>query len=134
NKLVTYETGPDAEYTDYNIIPDLAEDWDISDDGLTYTFHLRDTTWHDVEPVNGRELVSEDVVATMEHIMNLPGHQASLLEEVESVEATDDKTVVFTLKQPFAPFLNFMANHFMWILPKEAIDGEFDLDRAAIGT
>lgn len=134
NKLVTYETGPDVEYTDYNIVPDLAEDWDISDDGLTYTFYLRDTTWHDIEPVNGRELVAEDVVATMEHIMNLPGQQASLLTEVESVEATDDKTVVFTLKEPFAPFLNFLANHFMWILPQEAINGEFDIDRAAIGT
>lgn len=134
NKLVTYDTGPHVEYTDYNVVPDLAEDWDISDDGITYTFHLRDTTWHDLEPVNGRAVVADDVVATMEHIMNLPGHQASLLSEVASVEAFDEKTIVFTLKEPFAPFLNTMANHFMWILPQEAISGEFDFDRAAIGT
>lgn len=134
SKLVTYETGPDVAFTDYNIIPDLAEEWDVSDDGTVYTFHLRDTTWHDVPPVNGRKFVADDVVATMEQIINLPGHQASHLSEVESVEAVDEKTVVFTLKQPLAPFLNFMADHFMWILPREAVEGEIDLDHTAIGT
>lgn len=134
SKLLTYETGPDVDYTDYNIVPDLAKDWEVSDDGLVYTFYLRDTTWHDIPPVNGRKLLADDVVATMNHIMELPGHQASLLSEVESVEAPDDQTVVFTLKGPFAPFLNFLANHFMWILPKEAIEGDFDIDQAAIGT
>ncbi|MEK5080729.1 ABC transporter substrate-binding protein [Solibacillus sp. FSL W7-1436] len=134
NKLVTYETGPDAAYTDYNVVPDLAERWEVSDDGKTYTFHLREAYWHDVEPVNGRQLTAEDVVSTMERIINLPGHQAALLSVVESIVAQDDQTVVFTLKQPFAPFLNFMANHFMWILPKEAIDGKVDLATDAIGT
>lgn len=133
NKLVTYDMGEDVEYTDYNVVPDLAEEWDISDDGTVYTFHLRDTTWHDIEPVNGRELVADDVVATFEHIMD-SGHQASLLDKVDTIEASDDKTVVITLKEPFAPFLNFMANHFMWILPQEAIAGEVDLDREAVGT
>src|SRR5690606_33811713 len=70
----------------------------------------------------------------MERIINLPGHQAALLSVVENIVAQDDQTVVFTLKQPFAPFLNFMANHFMWILPKEAIDGKVDLATDAIGT
>lgn len=134
NKLVTYETGPDAAYTDYNVVPDLAERWEVSDDAKTYTFHLREAYWHDVEPVNGRQLTAEDVVSTMERIINLPGHQAALLSVVESIVAQDEQTVVFTLKQPFAPFLNFMANHFMWILPKEAIDGKVDLATDAIGT
>lgn len=134
NKLVTYETGPHVEFTDYNIVPDLAEDWDISEDGTVYTFHLREAYWHDKEPVNGRQVNAQDVVATMERIIELPGHQAAILSEVESIEATDDTTVVFTLKQPFAPFLNFMANHFMWILPQEAVDGELDLATDAIGT
>lgn len=134
NKLVTYETGPNAAYTDYNVVPDLAERWEISEDGKSYTFYLREAYWHDVEPVNGRKLTAEDVVATMERIINLPGHQAALLSVVENIVAQDDQTVVFTLKQPFAPFLNFMANHFMWILPKEAIDGKVDLATDAIGT
>ncbi|WP_240613561.1 ABC transporter substrate-binding protein [Pueribacillus theae] len=134
NKLLTYETGPDIDYTDYNIVGDLAEKWEVSDDGKVYTFHLRDANFHNIPPVNGRKLVAEDVVATMERMMTLPGHQASLLAEVESVEAKDEKTVVFTLKQPLTPFLNFIANHFMWILPKEAIDGDFDVTTTAIGT
>lgn len=134
NKLVTYDTGPDVEYTEYNIVPDLAESWEISKDGKVYTFHLREAYWHDKAPVNGRQVLAEDVVATMNRILDLPGHQAALLSKVENIEAKDDKTVVFTLKQPFAPFLNFMANHFMWILPKEAVDGEIDLATTAIGT
>ena len=134
NKLVTYETGPDVAYTDYNVMPDLAECWEISEDGKTYTFYLREAYWHDKEPVNGRQLTAEDVVATMDRIINLPGHQAALLSVVDSIVAKDSQTVVFTLKQQFAPFLNFMANHFMWILPKEAIDGDVDLATDAIGT
>ncbi|MEK4425835.1 ABC transporter substrate-binding protein [Solibacillus sp. FSL K6-1523] len=134
NKLVSYETGPGVAYTDYNVVPDLAERWEISEDGKTYTFYLREAYWHDKAPVNGRKLTAEDVVATMERIIDLPGHQRALLSEVESVVAVDDQTVVFTLKQPFAPFLNFMANHFMWILPKEAMDGEFNLATDSIGT
>lgn len=134
NKLVSYETGPNVEYTDYNVVPDLAERWEVSEDGKVYTFYLREAYWHDKEPVNGRQVTAEDVVATMERIIHLPGHQAALLSEVESVEAKDSQTVVFTLKQPFAPFLNFMANHFMWILPEEGVNGEFDLASDAIGT
>ncbi|PYF07297.1 ABC transporter substrate-binding protein [Ureibacillus chungkukjangi] len=134
NKLVSYETGPGVDYTDYNVVPDLAEDWTISEDGKVYTFFLREAYWHDKEPVNGRQVTAEDVVATMERIISLPGHQAALLSEVESIVAQDPQTVVFTLKQPFAPFLNFMANHFMWILPKEAMEGKVDLATDAIGT
>ncbi|MBD8028293.1 ABC transporter substrate-binding protein [Ureibacillus sp. Re31] len=134
NKLVSYETGPNVEYTDYNVVPDLAERWEVSDDGKVYTFYLREAYWHDKAPVNGRQVTADDVIATMERIINLPGHQASLLSEVESIVAKDPQTVVFTLKQPFAPFLNFMANHFMWILPKEGVEGQFDLATDAIGT
>lgn len=134
SKLVTYKTGEGTEYTDYEVVPDLAEDWEMSEDGMTYTFYLRDAKWQNVPPVNGREVVAEDVVATMERIRSLPGHQAYMLEAVESIEAKDDKTVVFKLKQPFSPFLMYMANHFMWILPKEAIDGEIDLTTQAIGS
>ena len=74
NKLVTYETGPNVAYTDYNVVPDLAERWEVSEDGKTYTFYLREAYWHDKEPVNGRQVTAEDVVATMERIINLPGH------------------------------------------------------------
>lgn len=135
SKLVTYETGPNVDYSDYNIVPDLAEKWEISDDGKVYTFHLRENAkWHDVPPVNGRNVTSEDVVATFERIQTLPGHQAYMLDQIEKVDTPDDLTVVITLKEPFAPFLSYMANHFMWILPKEAAEGKINLENTAIGT
>lgn len=134
NKLVTYETGQDVHYTENNIIGDLAKEWEISEDGKVYTFLLREAYWHDIEPVNGRKVVAQDVIATMNRIMTLPGHQVDLLQEVEKIEAKDDTTVEFTLKKPLMPFLSFLANHFMWILPQEAVDGEVDLTTTAIGT
>ncbi|RKX50373.1 MAG: ABC transporter substrate-binding protein, partial [Thermotogae bacterium] len=52
--------------TDYNVIPDLAESWEVSEDGLTYTFHLRKgVKWHD-----GHPLTSADVVWTFKQIMS----------------------------------------------------------------
>lgn len=118
-----------------DIMPDLAESWDISPDNVTYTFHLRkNAKWHNVPPVNGRNVVADDVIATMERIQTLPGHQKSLLAMVESMEAPDDHTVVFHLSQPYAPFLNNMADHFTWILPREATEGKIDLNTQAIGS
>lgn len=135
NKLLTYPTGEGVAYTDYSLVPELAKDWDISDDGLTYTFYLRDDVkWQNLPPVNGRPFVADDVVATMERIRSLPGHQAYMLGKVAKIEAPDEHTVVFTLSEPFAPFLNYMANHYMWILPREAVEGQIDLTSQAIGT
>ncbi|RFU65267.1 ABC transporter substrate-binding protein [Peribacillus glennii] len=135
SKLVTYETGPDVEFSDYNIVPDLAKDWKVSEDGKVYTFHLRENAkWHNVAPVNGRNVNSGDVVATFERIQSIPGHQAYMLDQIDKIETPDDLTVEFHLKQPFAPFLSYMANHFMWILPKEAAEGKINLETAAIGT
>nr|WP_242035312.1 ABC transporter substrate-binding protein [Mesobacillus harenae] len=135
SKLVTYETGPDVEYSEYNIVPDLAKEWKISDDGKVYTFYLRENAkWHNVAPVNGRNVDAGDVVATFERIKTLPGHQAYMLDQIDKVETPDDLTVEIHLKAPFAPFLSYMANHFMWILPKEAVEGKIDLENTAVGT
>lgn len=135
SKLVTYETGPNVDYSDYNIVPDLAEKWDVSEDGKVYTFYIRkNAKWQNVAPVNGRDVTAEDVIATFTRIQKLPGHQAYMLDQIEKMEAIDDKTVEITLKQQFAPFLSNMANHFMWILPKEAIDGKIDIEKTAVGS
>jgi len=134
NKLVNLSIGPD-KFASGEIIPELAQKWDVSEDGKVYTFHLReDVKWQDVSPVNGRPFIADDVLATMERIANLPGHQAGFLNKVENIEAPDDHTVVFTLSEPYAPFLSHFASYFMWILPKEATEGKIDLDNTAIGT
>ena len=133
-RLITFDSGPDIGYTAQVLKPELATEWEISDDLLTYTFTLREgVTWHDVEPVNGRPFTSADVKATFDSIL-AEGHQAALLENVTSVEAPDDTTVVLTLSEPFAPLLNNMASHFMWILPAEAFEEGYDRTNTVIGT
>jgi peptide/nickel transport system substrate-binding protein len=83
------------------ITPELATSWDISDDGRTYTFHLRDdVSWHD-----GMPFTSADVKWSMENVnLNHPVGRR-ILAFVESIETPDDYTVVFNLSQSFGPFL-----------------------------
>jgi peptide/nickel transport system substrate-binding protein len=136
SKLVDFDTGRDVPYgQSVNLRGDLAEEWDHSEDGLTWTFKLRKgVKWQDIAPVNGREFTSEDVVCTIERIQSLPGIQKNLTDVVESVGAPDASTVVFTLNTPYAAFDTTMATYFMAILPCEGTRGEFDLAQQAIGT
>jgi len=134
SKLVDVKTGPDAK-TGYEIVPDLAESWEISDDGKTYTFHLRkDVRWQNIPPVNGRPFTSDDVVATFEALKKATQVHQWMIDPVTKIEAPDDHTVVLRLKQPYAPLLDYLAYHFMMILPREGIEGKFDLKTKAIGT
>ena len=82
------------------MVPDLAESWTISDDGLTYTFHLRDAVFHDGSPVE-----AQDVVYSADRIATLKRGFSYLLPEFESVTADGPKTVVFRLEEPSAPFV-----------------------------
>lgn len=74
SRLVRYKSllSPEnAEFGELTFQPDLAESWDISEDGQTFTFHLRDgVRWPDVEPLNGRELVAQDVVDAFRRIFD----------------------------------------------------------------
>lgn len=83
---------------------DMAKSWDISTDALTYTFTLQDgITWHDGSP-----FTADDVKFTYDLHMNADSnspHTAELTERIKSVEAPDEKTVVFTLAAPASPFL-----------------------------
>ncbi len=133
-RLLTFDTGPDIGYTQNVLIPELATEWEISEDNLTYTFKLREgVMWHDVPPVSGREFTSADVKATFEAVL-AEGHQSNLLERVTSIDTPDDYTVVLNLSEPFAPLLNNMASHFMWILPAEAFEEGYDRTSTVIGT
>lgn len=135
SKLVEWETGPGEPTGD--VVPDLAESWDVSEDGMTYTFDLRDdVVWHDIEPVSGRPFVADDVIATIEGLQERPpatGHH-HVIARVVDMDAPDDHTLVITLDQPHAPFLADLASHYMWILPREAFDGGFDASEQPIGT
>lgn len=86
------------------IIPGLAESWDISEDGKTYTFHLRqDVTFH-----NGQKMTSADVLYSYNTLTGLGGGEplTSKFKFVESLEAPDDYTFVVHLSNPSASFLS----------------------------
>jgi peptide/nickel transport system substrate-binding protein len=92
------------------VIPDLAESWEVSADKLTYTFKIRDgVKFHD-----GSALTSQDVVATYDKIIKPPEGVVSARKAsfgmVESVTAPDPRTVVFKLKFTSASFLNMVAS------------------------
>lgn len=103
--------------------PELAKSWDISDDGLTYTFDLvTDARWHD-----GERVTAEDVVFTVEEIVGEYFPRASSwVPNVEDVSATGEHQVTFTLKEPFAPFMTLMGSSLgsgMLIMPKHVYEG-----------
>ncbi|MFA5565586.1 MAG: ABC transporter substrate-binding protein [Acidimicrobiia bacterium] len=134
SRLLKPDTTGEYGFGEAPLGPDLAEAWDISDDLLTYTFKLReDVFWHDIAPVNGRQFTSDDVVASFEKIQ-ADGVQASMLAHVTEIVAPDDFTVVLTLDRPFAPLLSYMGNHQMWIMPREGIEGLYDMSKVLIGT
>ena len=91
--------------------PDLAERWEEPDD-TTYVFHLRQgVKWHNKPPVNGRELVAEDVKFTFDRFLTEQGNpNRYMLESVDRVEVVDRYTVKFVLKEPFVWLLDMLAN------------------------
>ena len=100
----------------------LAETWDVSDDNLTFTFHLRDANFHD-----GTPCTSEDVVFCLDRtVKGEESGWAFLFSAVDKIEAPDPKTVVITLKQPWAPFEADLALYGASIFPKAALDAQGD--------
>ena len=92
--------------------PDLAENYEISEDGLTYTFRLKENLrWHD-----GKKLDAEDVIFTIEAVKN-PSLKSPIRANWEGIaaEAVDELTIKFTLTKPYAPFLE---NTTFGVLPK----------------
>lgn len=131
--LMDYEPGTT------NLTPDLAESYEISADGLTYSFKLRPgATFH-----NGRAMTSADVKYSLERMINpatqSPGagyfggiegfaeFQAGSAADVTGIQTPDDGTVVIKLTAPNAAFLHIMALNFGYVVAKEAVE-EFGAD------
>lgn len=85
------------------VTPRLAKSYTVSDDGLVYTFELRD----DVFFHNNEKMKASDVVWSMERAMK-SSQMATYCGAIEKVEATGDNTVEITLKYAFAPFINYL--------------------------
>jgi peptide/nickel transport system substrate-binding protein len=126
NGLVEYDK-------DYNIVGDLAESWEISEDNLTITFHLRrDVTWQD-----GTPFTSVDVLFTFDLMIDpdTPTAYAGDFLLVKEAEAPDPYTFIVTYPKPFAPALISWG---IWILPKHLLEGKditkSELSRNPVGT
>ena len=123
--------------------PGLAESWDVSEDGLSYTFHLRkNVTFHDGSPFDAEAvLFSFDRQRLADH----PFHQVGgaykywgnmgMSEIVADITQVDDHTVRFVLARPEAPFLSNLAMHFCSIVHPASVEkwGE-DYGRHPVGT
>lgn len=114
---------PESKY-----VGDLATDWSISEDALTYTFQLREgVTFHD-----GSDFTAEDVVFTYETVRKNQGDNTAVdLSRLESVTAEGDYAVTFRLSEPYSSFLNQTAC--LGIVPKASYDSAA-FDTKPIGT
>jgi peptide/nickel transport system substrate-binding protein len=117
---------------DLTLQPDLAEKWEISTDGKTYTFNLR----KGVKFHSGRALTAADVKYSFDRLVDkaTASPNASLLAAAESVTTTDDSTVVITLKNPDASFLTNLSNPAAVIINKDAVEKNGDLTKTGDGT
>ncbi|MGD9890543.1 MAG: ABC transporter substrate-binding protein [Dehalococcoidia bacterium] len=135
SRLFKYKGGPGIVSTEAPPTGDLAQSAESTPDGLSWTIKLRDNIkFHNVAPVNGRAVTTDDVKYSWERATGEKGINRSQLEFIEKAEFPDPKTIVFTLKEPNAAFLEVMADlNLLWIMPREA-DGGFDTATTAIGS
>jgi peptide/nickel transport system substrate-binding protein len=138
SKLVRHKVGADVPPGAFIVEPDLAERWEELDD-TTYVFYLRQgVKWHNKPPVNGRELVADDIKFTYDRFMTEKANgNRYLLDSVDRIEVVDRYTVKFLLKEPFVWFLSVLAYPTStWIVAPEVGQqyGDFKKVETAIGT
>jgi peptide/nickel transport system substrate-binding protein/oligopeptide transport system substrate-binding protein len=146
-QLVAYMYDGLVRFKDGGPQPNLANTWDVSEDGRVYTFHLRDdVTFH-----NGRKFNAQDVRYSFERALR-PANQSPLTWVFDFIEGSDAMvegqadtlsglavpdplTVEITLEQPFAPFLLLMAMPAAHIVPREEIEQKgAQFSEAPVGT
>ncbi|HLL51337.1 MAG TPA: ABC transporter substrate-binding protein, partial [Thermomicrobiales bacterium] len=128
---------------DYNLIPDLAERFEISPDASEFTFFLRqDVTWHDGQPFTARDVIftyrlamMEEVAASqynkLSQVRGAEAFRAGESDEIPGLQMVDDYTVKIVLEQPNIAFLIGAAhnNSLVWILPEHVLS---DADPVAL--
>jgi len=150
-----YDRLLDVDAYTYRLVPELAESWEVMDNGATYRFHLRDgvafqtTEWFKPK----RNFNADDVVFTFQRIFDRdnPWHNVNgasfpyfdslqFADSVQSVRKLDNHTVEFRLRQPDASFLWHLATHYASVMSAEYAamlaksDRQELLDRQPVGT
>jgi peptide/nickel transport system substrate-binding protein/oligopeptide transport system substrate-binding protein len=117
-----------------NVVPDIAESWEISDDGITYIFHLKSN----VRFSNKREVTPADFKYSFKRILS-PSERSPntwVLEkisgardfmqgraaDISGIEIPDQYTIKIKLEQPFSPFLHLLTMTAAYVLPKEEVE------------
>ena len=137
--LVEVFSGLVALNTALQVTPDLAERWDVSDDGLTYTFHLRsDAKFHNGKPVTAEdvkysferatdaEYQSPEVSAYLDDIVGVLPKLAGQSDEVTGVRVIDANTIEITIDAPKPYFLAKLTYPTSFVLDKENLEAEGD--------
>jgi len=133
SRLLRFQTGPAIQTPSLAVECDLCEAW-AWDSPTTLRVTLRDDVrWQSLAPVNGRVMTAADVISSFERQRTPDWPNATLLQNIDSMEA-DSNDVVFTLKSPDADFLLALADGHSKVLPVE-FSGRDDLgDGPFIGT
>jgi peptide/nickel transport system substrate-binding protein len=115
-----------------NLVPSLAKSWDISDDNLTFTFHLRNDVFFQDNPAfpdgKGRKMTANDVVYSFSRILDKSTASSGAwifngrVDTTEPFKAIDDTTFQLKLLKPFHPILGVMSMQYCSIIPKEVVE------------
>ena len=135
SRLLRFTSGPDVELPSLAVECELCESWTLEDE-KTYVFQLRQgVQWQELSPVNGRDLISDDIVFSYNRQRQPGWSNAALLAAVRQLEAPRLDEVRITLAGPDADFLISLADGHSKIVAREAVEVNGDLKSGpTIGT
>ena len=108
--------------------PCIARSWEISEDGKTYTFHLRgDVYFHENKcfaPETNRKLIAADFLYSFERLRSkeLAAPGSWVFQKVDHLKAPNDSTFIIHLQSSFPPFLGILSMKYCSVIPKEAVE------------
>jgi peptide/nickel transport system substrate-binding protein len=134
SRLVQFKAGPGVPNGSAIAVGDLAESWTQPDE-TTYVFKIRPgVKWHNLPPVNGRELVAQDIVYSFQRIMDLKVN-AGFLGPITKMEAPDRSTVRIQIARPDIEFPAVTGTGQNKVVAREAVEQKGDLKEGpTIGT
>ncbi|GFI61775.1 heme-binding protein A [Clostridiales bacterium] len=102
----------------WNIVPDLAKEWKVADDGMSVTFYLNEgVLFH-----NGREMTANDVKYSFERLKGEESPKASMYKNITSIDVEDDYTITFSTEKLDVDLLLSFAYPWTAIIPEECSD------------
>ena len=130
--LLRYKTGQEAGYTSTTLMPYVADSWETPDP-QTFIFHLHHgVKYQNVAPVNGRELKAADVKYNLTRYQSKQATASYIMELVARIDTPDDYTVKVATTIAFAPFLTYMGDYEILLVPPEIVEAG-QADKVFIG-